>query len=186
MARAFLEVTDELREAFLSAQDDTSIRALKVIVDVSISCLACSNILCIYLKISIVEESITLNSTIVTGGSPREDFEGSLLSSLEDNVSMLVAFCADERVAGQPCKWILIAWVPDNSKVRDKMLYSSSREDLRKALGLGYFAGEYYANSKEDMTWAQFTDYISKDKSDGPLSMKEQLILEERVSVHIQ
>jgi hypothetical protein len=43
--------------------------------------------------------------------------------------------------------WVLIAWVPDNARVRDKMLYSSSRDDLKRALGLGYFRGEFYANA---------------------------------------
>lgn len=132
-------------------------------------------------QVSISDESIGLESTINASSSAKDDFEGSLLSSMQDSVSSLVVFCAEDRVAGQPSKWTLIAWVPDNSKVRDKMLYSSSREDLKKALGLGYFSGEYYANAMEDLTWEQFTDYISKDRSDGPLSMKEQLILEEKV-----
>lgn len=61
------------------------------------------------------------------------------------------------------------------------MLYSSSREDLKKSLGLGYFVGEYYANSLSDMTWNQFIEYISRERIDGPLTLKEQLILEEKV-----
>jgi twinfilin-like protein len=81
-------------------------------------------------------------------------------------------------------KWVLLAWVPDNSRVRDKMLYSSSREDLKKSLGLGYFVGEYYANSYSDLTWVQFIDYISKERTDGPLTLKEQLILEEKALTH--
>lgn len=65
------------------------------------------------------------------------------------------------------------------------MLYSSSREDLKKSLGLGYFVGEYYANSLGDLTWNQFTEYISRERTDGPLTLKEQLILEEKVFIII-
>jgi twinfilin len=79
---------------------------------------------------------------------------------------------------------VLIAWVPDDCKVRDKMLYSSSREDLKRSLGLGYFVGEYYANTRGDMTWDQFLEYISRERTDGPLSAKEQLILEEKALTH--
>jgi twinfilin len=118
---------------------------------------------------------------MTVSGSAQEDFENGLTTSLTETSAVLVVFCAEERSASHPCKWILIAWVPDNCKVRDKMLYSSSREDMKKSLGLGYFSGEYYANSLADMTWEQFSDYISKDRTDGPLSMKEQLILEEKV-----
>jgi hypothetical protein len=64
------------------------------------------------------------------------------------------------------------------------MLYSSSREDLKRSLGLGYFVGEYYANTRADMTWDQFLEYISRERTDGPLSAKEQLILEEKVLTH--
>lgn len=79
---------------------------------------------------------------------------------------------------------MLIAWVPDDCKVRDKMLYSSSREDLKRSLGVGYFAGEYYANTRGDMTWDQFLEYVSRERIDGPLSAKEQLILEEKALTH--
>lgn len=89
-------------------------------------------------------------------------------------------FCSDDtRVAGDSSRWVLVAWIPDNCKVRDKMLYSSSREDIKKALGLGYFMSEYYANSKEDLTWAQVLAYASKSEVDGPLTEKERLIQDE-------
>ncbi|CAN0519285.1 unnamed protein product [Scytosiphon promiscuus] len=31
------------------------------------------------------------------------------------------------------------------------MLYSSSKQDLRQGLGLGFFEGDYYANVKDDL-----------------------------------
>lgn len=97
-----------------------------------------------------------------------------------DNEAALVVFCYDDqRIAGAPSKWVLLAWIPDNCKVRDKMLYSSSREDVKKALGLGYFASEYYANTKEDLSWSQVLAYASKSEIDGPLTEKERLIQDE-------
>lgn len=33
------------------------------------------------------------------------------------------------------------------------MLYSSSKQDLRQGLGLGFFEGEYYANVPSDLTF---------------------------------
>lgn len=59
------------------------------------------------------------------------------------------------------------------------MLYSSSREDIKKALGMGYFISEYYANTKADLTWSQVLAYSSKSEIDGPLTDKERLIQEE-------
>ena len=33
------------------------------------------------------------------------------------------------------------------------MLYSSSKQDIRQGLGLGFFEGEYYANVKSDLNF---------------------------------
>lgn len=159
MARAFLSLSTELTEAFVSAQDDMQIRAL---------------------VLNIEGESINLKSVQNIGGAVADDFEGAMADALSDNEAALVVFCSDDhRLAGEQSKWILVAWVPDNCKVRDKMLYSSSREDVKKSLGLGYFASEYYANSKEDLTWAGVLAFATKGDIDGPLTEKERLIQDE-------
>lgn len=44
-------------------------------------------------------------------------------------------------------------WLFHFEKVRDKMLYSSSKQDIRQGLGLGFFEGEYYANVKADLSF---------------------------------
>mmetsp|Transcript_6225 Transcript_6225/g.9388 ORF Transcript_6225/g.9388 Transcript_6225/m.9388 type:complete len:343 (+) Transcript_6225:92-1120(+) len=165
MARAFLEIENELKDAFYSAQENTRIRGL---------------------KISISNDIIKLESTIECYESPEYDFENSLLLSLSDTEARLITFCIADRMSGCTPKWVLIAWVPDSCPVRDKMLYSSSREDLKKSLGLGYFVGEYYANTKSDMTWSQINEYISKDRVDVPLSLGEKLVLEEKTLTHVE
>ena len=43
------------------------------------------------------------------------------------------------------------------------MLYSSSREDLKRSLGLGYFKGEYSANSKVDLVWSTLQQFLNRD-----------------------
>jgi len=36
-------------------------------------------------------------------------------------------------------EWMLIAYVPDGSTVKDRMLYASTRDSLKKQLGKSYF-----------------------------------------------
>ena len=43
------------------------------------------------------------------------------------------------------------------------MLYSSSREDLKRSLGLGYFKGEYSANTKADIVWSVLQQFLNRD-----------------------
>lgn len=61
------------------------------------------------------------------------------------------------------------------------MLYTSSREDLKRTLGLGYFKAEYAANVKEDLTWSQLQAHLN-DEGKAIYSASEILIKEEKVS----
>ena len=124
-----------------------------------------------------------MNSISNRVGTAEEDFNNILLKLLmhKENEACILLFCLADDVTSVSSRWLLFSWVPDTCKVRDKMLYSSSREGLKRGLGIGHFAAEYSANSLSDVTWAELTRYITKDKLDGPLTERERLILEEKV-----
>ncbi len=161
MARANLTFSSEIQDAFLAAQDSSSVVRSLII--------------------SISGETILLSQTTNISGSTSEDFD-AIRNILKPNEAALVLFCLSEKVEGNSAnQWMLLAWVPDSCKVRDKMLYSSSKEDVKRNIGLGYFTHEYSANSIEDVSWAQYQNYISKDNNDVYLTNTERLILEEKV-----
>lgn len=74
---------------------------------------------------------------------------------------------------------LYIAQVPDGCKVRDKMLYSSSREDLKRALGVGYFTEEYSANVITDVSWESYLAFTIKSDKESVMTDTERLIIEE-------
>lgn len=163
MARANLNVSAELTEAFTSAQDsNSSVRAIKV---------------------KIQSENLIVSTICNKVGSCKDDFDSILLDLLEDTNASLIIYNLSDNVETSS-NWLLLSWIPDECKVRDKMLYSSSREDLKRALGFGFFKSEYASNLKTDVTWSLFQDYISKgsDKTAVYLSEKEKLILSESVA----
>ena len=82
--------------------------------------------------------------------------------------------------------WILIAWVPEECRVRDKMLYASSREDIKLNLGATFFATEYYANNLSDLTWQSYQQSLQKDFGVEILSENEKLIKEEKVVLFLK
>ena len=59
-----------------------------------------------------------------------------------------------------------------------QMLYSSSRESLKRGLGFSLFAADYYCNEKGDLSWDAYKRSVS-DVSGDPLSEVEQLKKEE-------
>ncbi len=63
------------------------------------------------------------------------------------------------------------------------MLYSSSKEDLKRNLGAGYFKAEYSANVIADVTWDSYLASLERGLDLDLLTETEKLLLEERVSV---
>lgn len=53
------------------------------------------------------------------------------------------------------------------------MLYSSSKQDIRQGLGLGFFEGEYYANVLSDLTFESLVATRRAGSGDQLLSEAE-------------
>ena len=66
--------------------------------------------------------------------------------------------------------------------MRDKMLYSSSKEDLKRSLGGGYFKTEYAGNVIADVTWDSYLASLERGLDVDLLTETEKLVLEEKVS----
>ena len=120
---------------------------------------------CLYLRI--VGEDITL---LKDGGSAEgevgEEF-GKVGEELSNDQAAFVLFNLSCSSPSSPLpKWLLVSWVPDLSKVRDKMLYSSSVTHLKKTLGLTSFTseggGDYHASEKEDVRWDVYVGSLVK------------------------
>jgi twinfilin-like protein len=161
MARANLSVNSEISEAFVAANSsDGSIRLLKVSIDHG-------------------TESLVLNSVINRVGTRSDDFDNIIKTVVVDNEAALLLYNLNDGQNSN--EWGLLAWIPDLCRVRDKMLYASSREDLKRTLGIGYFVNEYYVSNSIELNWAAYQDSTKKGNSDKTiLSTKEQLILEEK------
>ena len=157
-ARANLNVDPSVQEAFLSGQETKDIRIF---------------------KIKIADESLLIDTSIPKADSAEKDFDTLLLNSLVINEAALFLFCLTDN-AVDVSKWLLVAWIPEGCRVRDKMLYSSSKDDLKRTLGYGYFENEYAANEKADISWHQYQASLQKGFDATLLSEAEKLNLEER------
>ncbi|RYH02966.1 hypothetical protein EON65_47440 [archaeon] len=159
MARANLLVDEQVTERFLAAQDSRSVRLM---------------------LLKIVEESIVFHDEVAKEADAAEDFNTILARTFVANEAVFGLFnLVDDPIAAQ--SWCLVVWIPEECRVRDKMLYSSSREDLRKKLGLGYFKSDYPANQYEDLTWDQYQSTLDKNFDIDVLTDTERLVLEEKV-----
>ncbi|GMF16829.1 unnamed protein product [Phytophthora lilii] len=96
-----------------------------------------------FVKVSIEGESFVLSGSAPATAEPRDDVAQLLATHLSAEQAAFVLLCPDTNVAA--LRWVLLAFVPEGVSVRDRMLYSSSRDSLKKQLGLNYFSGEFHA-----------------------------------------
>ena len=66
---------------------------------------------------------------------------------------------------GDSFRWILISWSPDNSSVRNKMLYASTKASLKKEFGGGQIYDDIYGNVKEDVSLSGYQRHLKAEAS---------------------
>ncbi|KAG6850597.1 hypothetical protein H0H93_011265 [Arthromyces matolae] len=120
-----------------------------------------------FIKVSIQNEQLIHDLIIPAAASFEEDL--SLLPDiLDDDVPAYIL----AKVA--PSDWLAISYVPDSAKVRDKMLYASSRSSLLKALGSTIFTDSIFATTKADLTPEAYAAHRRHINAPKPLSRREQ------------
>lgn len=91
-----------------------------------------------------------------------------------------------ELDASNHIRWILLAYIPQKTPVRDKMLYSSSRDDLKRGLGGSAFVGSLCSDCLEGVTYEEIQRCLITSNPDGPLTQLEKvnmvLVLGERTA----
>ncbi|THV07942.1 actin depolymerizing protein [Dendrothele bispora CBS 962.96] len=146
-ASSGISVSPELTSTFSTAVDSQSTR---------------------FLKISIRNESLVHDTSVLVQGSFDSDLS-KLQDILEDNVPAYVLAKTDS-----PNEWLAIYYVPDSAKVREKMLYASTRSSLLKSLGSTLFNDSMFATSKDDLTPEAYKAHLAHLAAPKPLSAREK------------
>ena len=97
------------------------------------------------IKVAIADETFVLAGTTPSAGDEATDF-AQMKATLEADCACYVLF--RRQVAAEP--WALLSFVPDTAPIKEKMLLSSSKEALKKALG-GVFGLEVQFSALEDV-----------------------------------
>ncbi|RKP02976.1 hypothetical protein CXG81DRAFT_17417 [Caulochytrium protostelioides] len=70
--------------------------------------------------------------------------------------------------------WIVLHYVPDRARVRDKMLYAASRASLTKALGDACFCETVHGTTREEMSAAGYARHARHRDAEAPLTARER------------
>jgi len=123
-----------------------------------------------FIKVSIRNEALVNDASIPVNGTFADDLPALQDESLLDDTTPAYILAKLDDQAG----WIAFSFVPDNAKVRDKMLYASTRASLLKTLGSNLFTDSIFATSKADLTAEAYGAHQRHIAAPKPLSAREQ------------
>jgi len=142
--------SEELKNIFTNAEPDT--RAIRVVIR---------------------DEQMIPEGSIPTKGTWEEDFD--LNQWLNPASPCYILYRLDTKTT-ETFDWIIISYVPDDSKVREKMLYAASRATLTKVLGDNKFVDSLYGSIKDEVTLESVKNH--KKVTYLPLTVREKEIQE--------
>jgi len=126
-----------------------------------------------FIKVVISNESLVPAATIPPSGTFQQDLD-KLVDILEDNIPAYILARTDKPDS----EWLAIFYVPDTSKVRDKMLYASTRNSITKSLGSTHFTDSIFATSKNDVTGDAYARHLRSLAAPKPMSQREKELAE--------
>jgi len=129
----------------------------------------------------IVNDEIVPTCSVQESGSKALEDMDKIPSYLEPTSPAYILFRLDEQNA-RGYLWVLMCYVPDKAKIREKMTYASTRSNLRKQLGTSYFSAEIFGTVPGDFTQKGYKAFIDMQKADTPLTVGERQSAMERES----
>jgi len=131
-----------------------------------------------FIKVQIANDELVPIKNYPIASSWDVDME-QVPHALDAKEPCYILFRLDEKNA-HGYLWTLMCYVPDVSKVRDKMTYASSRSNLRKQLGSTYFADELFGTIAADFTLKGYEAHREMQRSENPLTFEERQQIQER------
>ncbi|XP_052575124.1 toll-like receptor 9 isoform X3 [Peromyscus californicus insignis] len=154
-----IHATEELKEFFAKARAG-SIRLIKVVIE---------------------DEQLVLGASQEPVGRWDQDYDRAVLPLLDAQEPCYLLFRLDSQNA-QGFEWLFLAWSPDNSPVRLKMLYAATRATVKKEFGGGHIKDELFGTVKDDLTLAGYQKHLSSCAAPAPLTSAERELQQIRIN----
>jgi len=129
-------------------------------------------------KVQIVNDECVPVGTLPLGSNYEDDLD-RIHEFLDPAEPSYILFRLDEKNANGYV-WVLMCYVPDKAKVREKMTYASTRANLRKQLGSNYFSEEIFGTIAGDFNRQGYKAHVAMQKSESPLTWGERQTNQEK------
>jgi len=128
------------------------------------------------MKITIENEELSLSSYKEGKGNWEEDFDRLVTPLALPGQPTYIMYRFDTKNQCGGYEWLLISWSPDDSPVRQKMLYASTKATLKQEFGSGQIKEEIHASTPDEVCLAGVLR--KRDSGPAPLSPREEELSE--------
>ncbi|XP_062419806.1 twinfilin-2 isoform X3 [Pungitius pungitius] len=125
------------------------------------------------IQVRIQDEQLVLGAYREPEESWERDYDHFLLPLLDEQEPCYVLYRLDSQNA-QGYEWIFISWSPDQSPVKQKMLYAATRATVKKEFGGGHLKYEIFGTAEEDVCLLGYQHHVSSCSGPAPLTLAEQ------------
>ncbi|XP_037093027.1 twinfilin-1-like [Pollicipes pollicipes] len=125
------------------------------------------------IKISIEDEQLSLHTHVPAESTWETDWDSTVPDLTDDKQPTYILYRLDSKNS-MGFEWLLITWSPDDSPVRQKMLYASTKATLKKEFGGAQIKDEVFGTTKEDVTLTGYRRHLRAQKAPAPRSMAEE------------
>ncbi|KAJ7998425.1 hypothetical protein DPEC_G00204800 [Dallia pectoralis] len=133
------------------------------------------------IQVQIQDEQLVLGAFSEPKQTWDQDYDHFLLPLLDDNEPCYVLYRLDSQNA-QGYEWIFISWSPDQSPVRQKMLYAATRATVKKEFGGGHVKDEMFGTVEDDICLEGYQRHVSSSSGPAPLTAAEQELQRIKIS----
>ncbi|XP_051886172.1 twinfilin-1b isoform X2 [Pristis pectinata] len=125
------------------------------------------------LKIVIENEQLKVGASRESVTRWDQEYDSCVLPLLEEQQPAYILYRLDTMNA-QGFQWLFIAWSPDLSPVRQKMLYAATRATLKKEFGNSHIKDEIFGTVREDVSLSGYKKHLVSQKDPAPLTAAEE------------
>eukprot|EP00029_Vermamoeba_vermiformis_P004245 TRINITY_DN14784_c0_g1_i1.p1 TRINITY_DN14784_c0_g1~~TRINITY_DN14784_c0_g1_i1.p1 ORF type:complete len:340 (-),score=101.39 TRINITY_DN14784_c0_g1_i1:73-1092(-) len=130
------------------------------------------------IKVRIIDDALVDVASVPIGSTDADQDFSKATDLLEPVEPCFILYRLDSKNE-YGFQWVMMCYVPDKSKVKDKMTYAATRANMKRQLGSNYFINEVFGTVVKDFSKDGYDKHVESQHADAPLTQQEQLAQEE-------
>ncbi|KAJ3612565.1 hypothetical protein NHX12_020836, partial [Muraenolepis orangiensis] len=133
------------------------------------------------IKVVITGEKLVLGETRLVCKSFDQEYDAYVLPLLDESMPCYLLYRLDTTNT-QGYEWLLLAWSPEGSPVRQKMLYAATRATLKKDFGAAQIKEEIFGTALDEVSLSGYHKYLESLTAPLPLTAAEEELRQIRLN----